>query len=551
MLPSNLTDKKIHRLIQDALQLYRRDANLAFTLANQAVALLRSRAEPPAPKLLGDALRARAMAQGTVGKIEPAKADFTEALALARDAEEIELESQCLHGISVALFHLGDSALALERMSEAIALRRVVNDPIGLRLSLNSLAAFHGSLGNYSDAITCLTEARALTDSSTDSTDEAVILTNLALVYVELGQPEEAISFFEEAILLYESAPDDSNRCNTLLNYANTLRALGRTQDALAVAQDALTLAQQLEHPFLEVKTMAILGSIPQPIAQAEELLQRALQLAQERQLAEPLAMVQQSFGGFYLKQGRLEKAAVLLEQALAWASAKRQRFTQSELHKMLCAVCEAQGEFQKALEHYREYHHLYDHLHRESANHRLRNQRAHYEAVHARLEAEELRRQALEDPLTQLYNRRYLSQYLESEITRSRRHKLPLSLILIDIDNFKAVNDNFSHRMGDQVLLTLGLLLRQVSRGSDILARQAGDEFVIVTPETPLADAHLMAERIQQAIQVFDWESLAPGLKVTISIGIADLLTDNNLLDRADERLYEAKRAGKNRLVS
>ena len=125
------------------------------------------------------------------------------------------------------------------------------------------------------------------------------------------------------------------------------------------------------------------------------------------------------------------------------------------------------------------------------------------------------------------------------------------LSIILIDIDDFKQVNDRYSHRIGDEALLALSSLLRRVSRRNDVLVRHSGDEFVLLAPETPLPDAQQLAERLRNVIAEHDWSSLAPDLRLTVSVGVADLLHDEDLLDRADQRLYCAKRAGKNRIAA
>ena len=143
------------------------------------------------------------------------------------------------------------------------------------------------------------------------------------------------------------------------------------------------------------------------------------------------------------------------------------------------------------------------------------------------------------------------MSQFLEKEISRSRRYELPLSVILIDIDDFKQVNDTHSHRTGDLVLLAFATLLRQSSRQSDVLVRQAGDEFVIIAPETTLPDAQNLAERLRQRIAEHPWDTIVPGLHLTVSIGVADLIGEEDLLDRADKLLYTAKRAGKNQVAA
>jgi len=169
--------------------------------------------------------------------------------------------------------------------------------------------------------------------------------------------------------------------------------------------------------------------------------------------------------------------------------------------------------------------------------------------------QADNLRLEALArtDPLTQLLNRRALLQQLAMEVERTRRYNAPLSILMIDVDEFKDVNDTHGHLAGDQVLIEVALLLARTARSVDSVARYGGDEFVIAVPETGEAGAIAFAERLRDKIQshAFDIGKGEP-LKLTVSIGVADfpeakVETAEDLLDCADQALYRAKAGGRN----
>lgn len=156
-------------------------------------------------------------------------------------------------------------------------------------------------------------------------------------------------------------------------------------------------------------------------------------------------------------------------------------------------------------------------------------------------------------DGLTGIYNRRYLETQLAKEFARAKRYHLPLSVMLCDIDNFKAVNDTFSHAIGDDVLRQIAAIMQQHTRDIDIVARYGGEEFVIVFPETKQTDALQACEKIRLLIERQPWHDLAPGLQVTLSQGLTGNTAVRNheeMLNRADTLLYDAKGSGKNRII-
>jgi len=159
-------------------------------------------------------------------------------------------------------------------------------------------------------------------------------------------------------------------------------------------------------------------------------------------------------------------------------------------------------------------------------------------------------------DPLTQLFNRRYMMEVLDKEIQRTARKGSPLSLIIIDIDHFKKVNDLYGHQQGDLVLFNVSSLIKKHLRSYDVAARYGGEEFVAVLPETPLDEAMAVAERIRVAIQQLSFPNKLMTLKITISLGVATfpmpgLDSIDDIIRVADEALYRAKAEGRNRVIT
>jgi diguanylate cyclase (GGDEF)-like protein/PAS domain S-box-containing protein len=173
----------------------------------------------------------------------------------------------------------------------------------------------------------------------------------------------------------------------------------------------------------------------------------------------------------------------------------------------------------------------------------------AEVEALHA-----QLREQALRDPLTGLFNRRYLDETLPRELARAGRDDAPLALVVIDIDHFKRINDTWGHHVGDLALAALGKLLGTRSRTSDVACRFGGEEFVMVLPGARLDDAVRCAEVWRHALQEVVVPAGESAVRITISAGVAAWKPGESaeqLFARADQALYAAKRDGRDRVVS
>ena len=290
--------------------------------------------------------------------------------------------------------------------------------------------------------------------------------------------------------------------------------------------------------------------------------------------------------GKLFTREGRLEQALPYLHRARETAEALGSREDLYRAHGELAEAYKLGAHFREALAHHERYHRLRDDLLNEASARKVHSLHVRFEIEQAERERElyrtknaelaavnrelellaaslrqadaersallvRLEHQAHEDPLTGLHNRRYFDARLAEEFGRARRFATPLSVVFCDIDDFKRVNDRFSHQLGDKVLVTVATLLGRHLRDVDTVARYGGEEFMLLLPGTAARGAAVSCEKIRRAVEVHPWETLAPGLAVTLSMGLSDDATSDptHLLEKAGDKLYEAKRGGKNRV--
>ena len=182
--------------------------------------------------------------------------------------------------------------------------------------------------------------------------------------------------------------------------------------------------------------------------------------------------------------------------------------------------------------------------------------EKAEYLAKKLREKNEKLRKMNQLDGLTDLFNHRYFHNVFDKELTRSKRYKRPLSLIMLDIDFFKKINDSFGHRIGDMVLRELSEKIISQVRKTDIVARYGGEEFVVILPETDLAGSKIFSERIRSAVEEMEIVIESHKIKITISLGLSTFIPNLHmdipkeyLIDAADSAMYISKKNGRNRV--
>jgi diguanylate cyclase (GGDEF)-like protein len=517
---------------------------------------------------------------GAAGNSSRAAELATEALALARGAGD---QAQIAEAAEVAAAaHLAASAYpqALALYLEALALWQQLNVRSAQIQCLSGIAHVDLEIGDYGASLSRLEEALALIHEDPEARAEATIHFALGKVYMRLGELSRAREFHELALARRRELGDDGGVAASLNSLGIVRLRTGEQSKStdldsatadFGLARELFEEAESLAAKVGDVHLQALaLGNIGSAIAftgdleRAMPLFRRQLDAVRTMHDRQNEGLCLTNIGEAHRLAGRYEDAVDVLEQALTIGAELRSQVRVMRAHLELSRCREAQGDMGAALAHFKEYHRLEQALRTEEAEekaHKLIVQMAvrkvREEAETYRAERDKLAAANVElieavhvDVLTGLANRRYLDLHLPALFDQMRAEGRSLGIALADIDHFKGINDRYSHTVGDQVLRTVGKILRAACRPSDMAARYGGEEFVLMLPDTPLAHARAACQRLRAAVAGYPWGEINAGLKVTVSIGVTDDQGQANaieMLSSADRQLYEAKRSGRN----
>jgi diguanylate cyclase len=470
--------------------------------------------------------------------------------------------------IDAAITWAAEAGLAAARAGEPVWLARA--QTIEARC-LDQAGETHAALDLALMALHELERAGRSDDEALRAQQAA--MTALGVVYLQLGDLTPAMEWCQRAEQLaaaIDDLPAVAAATDTVACVHSALAAKAREAGhldeasrrermAIECSQRAVDVALQIGHVDYETSALLNLAESLTLIGQTERAQELLHGWAQRHPQALPRQWAHQldSLGQVHLALDQPEQAAQAFEQALRRCDTPAYRMLLTE---HLSAALERCGRWREALEQYKAFHALQAHISAERAQRSARVAAARVDIERERAKArrlassnqklrrrtEDLVRQANEDPLTGLPNRRLVD-------SRLRNWPRPMSLALIDADHFKEVNDRFSHAVGDEVLKQLASMIRSRCRPQDVAARLGGEEFVLILDGAQGPNAAIAAERLRAAVEAFQWESVAPGLRLTVSIGVAsaDEATDGkDLLAVADRRMYAAKREGRNRVV-
>ncbi|MCS6995830.1 MAG: diguanylate cyclase [Casimicrobiaceae bacterium] len=477
--------------------------------------------------------------------------------ALATASEYADrAKARAQHGI--CLLWLARYRDALLELDEAAELARHLGDERLLGRIINAIGVVHLRLGNAAQAIEHFEKALALRVRSGDRAGEAATLHNLGIQRRELGDFDGALEAYRAALLIDRERGDREGEGRTLTSIGVVLHQLGRSSEAEAVHREAIAIAREIGDRVSEVRGLENLATIlvdtgapERALAETEALMANLPLLPSHEVQADLLA----TRGRALRLIGRLEEArASLLDAAQVPAAQDRKRFV-VELYRELSLVYELLGDSAQALHALKQSLSAQQALQQEEAQLRRRAIEFHRELAQARAEIERARREAEQDPLTGLANRRALDRLLVRELRDDASSRLPLVIALIDIDFFKQLNDRFGHQAGDQVLVEFGARLRHACRSDDFIARYGGEEFCLLFRNL---SAELARDRLAQLHRALSGEPYCvAGQKrpVTVSIGAYCVCEGANLspeqaLAKADAALYEAKAGGRNCIV-
>ncbi len=571
-----LTNPKLHKqleeLLDEAWSLRHSDVTKALDLSKQNLEQSRKTAYT---KGVAYSLLTQTFCYFRLADYKKALESGQESLRLFETLDDHVGKQRILNTLGMVYAESGDLIGSLKTF---LQVQKLCHDAADLKAeadALNNLAIVYGYLGDHVSSLESYLQSLEVARQIGSRQAEMKALINIATLYLEQSKPAEALNYLQQSLSLN---PDDDPHTHAiaLSNIARAYSALKDYPQALEHGLQGLAMMEHLEDAASASYVLDELGNINLHLgdyAQALKHLQRGLEIKHDIGDPKGQAETQLLLARLFELQGSSEDAIHALQEALALAQEIGAPTETYKAHQNLAKLFQGKSEYQQAFSHLEQYIKIKEKIATDVSNQRLQGLQVKFETEQtekekeiyrlqnvelARMNAElqrlseNLSKQAHEDPLTGLFNRRRLEQEFEKELSRVRRLNGNLSVMISDIDNFKQINDRFSHQVGDQVLIQVANILKNSIRGSDVVARYGGEEFVGLFPETPIKEAVFVCNRLREAIGNFAWETIHPDLKVTMSIGVCantNLKDGYAMIDQADLKLYEAKRSGKNKV--
>ncbi len=527
-----------YALIERAEKLINTEPHDAVVFALRAQSVARART---AEALMARAHFVAGSALMQVGDWSGATRQLSQAEQVYRAQEDIPAQCRVNILLATACCELGEYGEALDGFAEVQKLARQHNDHAGVRRALVHQSTVHTMLGDFDAARDSLKLALELPSGST--ADEGMVLLHHGLVDAAEGlraalvgdggivmrRMAEAEDHFVVALELLSSSPDRSTAIAARTQQGAARCWLGKFGEGLIDLNTAVAEAAHSGFRLREVHGRLELGY-------------------------------------HLVGAGREHEGLAILGPALMQAEELGDLRRPADSHQRLSALYEARADFQLALYHHKRYVEVKTRLDGRLSTQRARLHEARAElqklrtqtaALHQKTRDLEqsrsrLERLSLEDELTGLANRRSFTKELEGWCARARAGTLRFGLVVADIDEFKQINDRYSHLTGDSVLRHLGSVIRANLRDTDFAARLGGDEFALLLADSEGGAAIAVVERLIDAVRKVSWAELDATLRVTMSIGLcesSDFGDSSELVARADESLYAAKHAGRDRM--
>jgi diguanylate cyclase (GGDEF)-like protein len=503
-----------------------------------------------------------------------------QALTLARSTNEKDFPYE--QGVAESLCTLGCVAEASGDLSTAMAyqiecsavLDRLDCPEIQIR-SLRNLAWVYFNLGEFGQSIEFFMRAIKTAHEENLPDVEVSISIPMSSVYAENGDLEQAIALLQRAVTYLAGTENLWDYCVAQNNLAMAFLDRQLYEDALEHALHSVEIVRQMEVSNLLLTVLDTVGQVY--LAKGE--YDRAEVYFKEVISANPDAQynVVESWLNLArarIGQGYLDEALQILLNSLEQIEQRGQNRFSFLLHELLSQVYEMKGMIGDAIFHFKRFHEIKSRILNENTQRQVTNQAVLYQAESARLDAEINRlrnlalrqevsehRKAVEemnvlattDELTRLFNRRHFMTLAGYAFDSARQKNAPMCTLMIDIDHFKRVNDEYGHLAGDRVLTEISAVMGSSLRLEDLLGRYGGEEFAVFLTNTGLSGAKKVAERILSRVR--EHETLVDGnrIGVTLSIGVAQAQPEDTsldvLLEHADHALLAAKRSGRDGL--
>jgi len=481
-----------------------------------------------------------------------------------------------LSGLYLRLFAY-DQALA--QALDSLTIYQKTNLKSGIARSHNAIGLCNLHLSTYAEALDNLLKALQIADQASNLRLKARVLNNLGLLYLRMEEYSQALSYLENSLEIASETKNPAFEADLLENICVAYLNLGQYTLALTHSQKGIALFQKAGNRYGEAKALSSAGEIYAAMGHtidANSYYLQSLKISDEIEDAQGAAKAHFLIGSLHFKQGQRETALEHLQSGLECAEKSQDTSQISRIHYLLSRIYREMKDFEMSLGHYEQYHdvketvfnedmatkiksleilHHVKETRQDSEIYRLRNVELTREIEERKKAQSELERIVTLDPLTGLFNRRHFFELTSTELERSQRYNRPLSVIMLDIDHFKQVNDQFGHLVGDRVIVEVARRIQKALRRIDLACRYGGEEFAVLLPETPLLQAEMVASRLWNVVTRQPTVSGELVLKITVSVGVATYqhtgeITVDDLLDQADQAMYAAKQAGRNQVA-
>ena len=559
--------------LDQARQLSRQDPSEAVVLMDR---LIDENSATAPPGQLARLYGFRAELVRDLGLFEEAGADAQRARSLAEDANQPDLEAETLRVLGTIQAESGDIDAALTSFHRAwTILEGSQAQAAQLRVAI-ALGVGHQMLENHPRSVEYFDRGLDLARTLDRPAQEATLLGNLAITRAQMGDPESSLALHQQALEIFlrlgHRAGEASQRANLCERYVD----FGRIDRAEAVCFEAAEQLEALGNSRLLAGVRGSIGTLYELQGDLDAALEAYAEALEQSEGTIPTVerMVLEKLARLQIKRGEPDAALAAYRRYMAarealWEERNRQYIEELEVQYDL-KERERELELSRAR----------SELQSETLDQRtrllvlatisallmvalvaivVRNNRARArlqvdlaERNEALEEAvETISRLATRDPLTDLRNRRSFIDRVQREILRSRRTPSDMYILMIDIDNFKRLNDEHGHAFGDRVLQEIAGRLSTDLRQEDVVCRWGGEEFVVLLADASVDEARALAERMRRAVAQSDIQVDEVALRITVTVGVARLGDDlDEALDAADQAMYEGKRSGRNQVV-
>lgn len=469
--------------------------------------------------------------------------------------------------------------LAIPAFLKALEYANPGTDGVYAARAMLGLGSGYLGMESYPEALQYLLRSLTLYRNQNNFEGQAETLIQLARLQFALQKPAKAQAYLEKALEISRKISSYSLQGSALNYLCRAHQALGNTQRAIQFGLQSAEIFQQNNDNNGQAAAYTSLGEVSLTIgdnAQALNFFQLTAEIAQQTNQRGEYAQALCKIGQIHVQLGHNEKALNLLKEGLEIAYQLGAQQIISDIHHNLNQVYKSLGDYRSALDHFEKYFSLQKKIFDTESDRRLKTIEIVHQVEFAQKNAEiyqlrngelqkvieeqkkaqqELEHLATHDPLTGLINRRHFIELASQAIEQARRYKRPFSVIMIDIDHFKNINDTFGHNAGDQILVEAARCMRGVLRKADIFSRFGGDEFVLFLPETSKEGARRLSERLRAAVAQRTEMVEGISMPITVSIGLTSHLSESKykidtLLQEADKALYTSKQGGRDRIT-